>query len=197
MKPRRVRTCRMYLVLLLSSLVASCNEEFPPYEAPADVLQARISLECPDTVDVYWDSFSHQYSLNSTMVLKVEVTNVHDDLLQGKARVGGRIRVQSFAQIPRVLLVELTNGNLRTPPLFQGNIALGPGKKAEFSELWLPYATDKQIVFEGLSYVEQGARRIYPPIFFIATADVQLFERVQPVRSSETAFAIVFRVISL
>jgi len=108
--------------------------------------------------------------------------------------VQGTITVQSFSQIPRVMLVQLTTGNLLQPPVFQGNIAVPPGGSAQFSTLWLPYATDGEIVFEGLPFTVGGGARIYGPITFQATAEVQIFERVQPIRFGDLEFTRVFRV---
>ena len=104
------------------------------------------------------------------------------------------IIVQSFAQIPRTLTIPLTTGNLLKPPVFQGNIAVSPGSRAEFSELWLPYATDKKIVFEGLPSTRVGNADFYGPVRFLASAEVQLFERVQPIRFGSLEFTRVFMV---
>lgn len=176
--------------------IDACKEPFPSYQEPVDVLVGEVTLSAPDTVDVYYNGITQGYYLNSVMVLKVVVTNVHDDLLQGLALVGGRITLQSFGEVPRILVVPLSASNLRTPPLFGGNLALGPGRKAEFTELWLPYSTDSHIVFEGVSYTVVNGDRVYGPIDFIAFSDVQIFERVQPIRTSPLQFRLVFRVVT-
>jgi hypothetical protein len=79
--------------------------------------------------------------------------------------------------------------------LFQGNIALGPARKAEFSELWIPYGTDGRIVFDGLPFRMERNAELYGPIAFVASAEVQLFERVQATRSDEISFTRVFRLV--
>jgi hypothetical protein len=174
--------------------LAGCDEEFPPYSEPEKVLQSDLLFVSDDTVSVHRSSTTGDYYFSSTMVLKVEVTNLHDDLLQGPARIDGRITLQSFSQIPRTLVVPLTRGDLRTPPVYQGTIAIPPGSKAEFSILWLPYATDGAVVFEGLPFTQVGSARFYGPIAFIGSAEVQLFERLQPVRSGSLEFSLVFKV---
>ena len=175
MTTRERNICRLVWLLLG---VSSCAEPFPPYREPENVLEGELVLLAPDTIDLYYDDPANRYFINTPMILRVSVTNRHDDLLQGTARVSGQITVQSFAQIPRTLTVSLSVGDMRTPPVFQRNIALGPGSKAEFAVLWLPYATDGRIVFEGLPFTAAGTDKLYGPISFIASAEVQLFERI-------------------
>lgn len=181
--------------LLLFGMMVSCDETFPPYREPEAVLQPEVTLTAPDTIQLFLDGVTGTYYLNTPMVLKVVVTNVHDDLLQGRARVQGSITLYSFSQIPRTMTVPLTTGNLRTPPVFQGNIAIAPGARAELQELWIPYATDGRIVFEGLPSVPgTGGSLLYGPIDFRAFAEVQLFEKVQAIRSPEISFVLAFNV---
>ncbi len=181
---------------LLFCIMVSCDETFPPYREPEAVLQPQLTLTAPDTIQAFLDGITGSYYFNTPIVIKVVVTNVHDDLLQGTARVQGLITLYSFSQIPRAMTVQLTTGNLRTPPVFQGNIALAPGAQAEFQELWIPYATDGRIVFEGLPSVPgTGGGVLYGPIDFKAIAEVQLFEKVQAIRSPQIAFSLAFNVI--
>ncbi len=178
---------------LLLFQLDSCKEEFPPYTEPSEVLKGNLQLLAPDTVRAY-APFGGGYFFDNSMAISLVVTNVHDDILQGQALVGGSVYLQSFSEVPRAFVVPLTLGDLRTPPVAQGNIALGPGRHAQFSLLWLPYATDGQVVFAGLPYVQIGSDKIYGPIDFMAYADVQLFERVQPVRVPSIQFRLTFRV---
>ena len=188
---------QLFNVLLMSLLCAvssiSCKEEFPPYTEPTDILQGSITVTSPDTVEVHYDGTSRMWFVNTPLTLKVTLTNLHDDLLQGAARINGRITLQSFAQVPRTFVVQLANGNLRAPPIFQGNIALAPGAKAELSELWLPYGVDRSFVLDGLPYITVGTDRIYSPITFIAFVEVQIFERIQSTKSDPFEFTRVFR----
>jgi hypothetical protein len=179
--------------MLISILLLSCDEPFPQYTEPENVLSGEISVTGPDTVLVY--NIMGVYFINTPLIMNVNVTNRHDDLLQGDALVDGLVIVQSFSEIPRVLLVPLTTGNLLTPPVFQGNIALGPGASAQFSTLWIPFAVDGSIVYGGTSFVQTPTGRIYGPIDFIPSVEVQLFERVQPIKFEGQAFSLIFREV--
>ena len=179
-------------VIFAGILLSSCDEVFPPYTEPASVLVGELTSATPDTVEAYFDGFA--YYMNTPMIFKVSVTNTYNDLLQGTAQVGGTIVVNSFSQKPRTLTVPITAGNLLAPPVFQGNIAVAPGKQASFSTLWVPYALDKKIVWEGTSYTTIGDARYYGPITFIGSADVRLFQKVQAVKTAELQFKAVFKV---
>jgi hypothetical protein len=174
-------------------LLFTCKEEFPPYETPQNVLQAELDLVAPDTIVVYYGSAG--YNVQSGLALRLRIRNMHDDLLQGKARVVGEVYLQSFGAIPRAMLAPFTKMELRTPPIVQGNIALGPWREAELIIPWQPYGTDGNIIFAGFPPVPLGSDLLYGPIDILARTDVQLFENVQSMRLPEKAFRTWFRVI--
>jgi hypothetical protein len=178
---------------LLCVSLCSCDEPFPGYTEPENVLSGTVSVEAGDTVTVY--EIKGGYSVSGALIMNVTVTNAHDDLLEGEAFVDGLVTVQSFSEIPRALTIPLTTGNLLAPPVFQGNVALAPGASAVFSTLWIPFATDGTIVFEGLPYVTVDGAKIYGPIDFLPSVDVQIFERVQPIQFEGEMFTIAFRVV--
>jgi hypothetical protein len=179
--------------LLFFMIIAplACDEPFPPYDEPANVLTGNLSLTSPDTALVTVDQTGTY--LSSLMRFDVNVINSYDNLLQGEARVNGQIVVQSFGNIPRTCLLPLTQGNLGRPPVFQGNIALGPDSSADFSAFWFPLATDGKMVWEDLPHTG-GNPSYYGPIRFIASAEVQIFDRIQAIRFGQLEFEIVFKV---
>ncbi len=182
-------------ILLVAILLAcGCEEEFPPYTEPENVLRAELVMQSPDTVLLYRDGVTGNYYLSTPMTFRVIVTNTYQDLLQGEARVGEQIVAQSFATVQRTMVVPLTLGSLLRPPVFQNTVALAPQSDAEFSLLWLPIGTDGRWVFEGNPFVNLGGDQLYGPISFLASADAQIFSRVQPVRTPQIAFTKYFRV---
>ena len=192
MKPSRVITTILFLLSM-----SSCEEPFPPYSEPEGVLVGELSAVTPDTVDVYFDDRSGLYYVTSQLVFNVTMTNAYNDLLQGEALIDGEVSVQSFSAIPRVVLVHLTPSSLIQPPVFQDGLSIPPGNAASFSTLWIPYATDGKIVFDGLPFTMVGTAKIYSPISFSATARVQIFERVQPIEFGGIEFSIVFRELEV
>jgi hypothetical protein len=175
------------LGLSIFSLFPSCDEPFPVYQEPSEILRGSIAVAAPETIDVVLDSQSDQWFVNPPLILNVSIMNMHDDLLSGEARVNGLITIHSFSEIPRTIVVPLATGSLLQPPVFQGNIAIGPGASAEFSTLVVPKATDGKMVFEGLP------GPVFGPIDFIATGEVQLFDHVQPIEIEEYSFTLSFR----
>ncbi len=182
------------LLLLAAGLNLSCDESVPAYVQPENILVSTISFDAPETVSVYYDPVPKLYALNDRMNFQVSVKNEFDDLLQGEAKVEGRITVQSFSEAPRLMLVTLTKGELRNPPVFQGKIAVAPTKSADFSVLWYPMSVDKKMPFDGLSFTMIDGERLYGPIKFQAYAVTQIFERLQPVRSNVLEFERYFLV---
>lgn len=183
-----------WCIVVALLFTVSCKEEFPPYAEPRDVLRGEISQSSPDTVLLRYDQDLDMYFLESLLAFNVRVTNQLEDLLQGAAQVEGTITVHAISDIPRVVNVPLRTGNLLQPPVFQGNIALPPGRSAEFSTLWLPIAVDGEMVFEGLTPTPGPGGSYYGPITFIAEARVQLFERVQPITFGNLTFQRIFNV---
>jgi hypothetical protein len=187
---------RLLIILALFAAVGhfSCDESVPAYVQPENILVSTITFEAPDTISVYYDPLRKLYALNDRMNFQVSIKNNFDDLLQGTAKVEGGITVQSFSEAPRLMLVTLTKGDLRTPPVFQGNIAVAPTKSADFSVLWYPLAVDKKMPFDELSFTMIDGERLYGPIKFQAYAVTQIFERLQPVRSNTLEFERYFLV---
>ncbi len=173
------------------SMVLSCEEPFPTYSSPENVLQGSIEVVAPDTVIVYFVPEGGWF-LNTPLILNVNMTNIHDDLLSGPALVNGLVTIQSFSEIPRVMTVPLTTGNLLGPPVFQGSVSIPPGESANFSTLWIPFAVDGSIVFEGLPFVSANGKKYYGPISFQPRAEVQIFEQVQPVEFEGAEFTLLF-----
>jgi hypothetical protein len=178
------------LVFLLG--VASCTEEFPVYEEPEQVLSAELSLNSPDTLRAHYFAPGDVWYLSTASSFEIRLKNLHDDVLQGTALIGARIVVQSFAEIPRMCVVELTRGDLRSPTLFQGSIALPPATAAVFSKLWIPEATDGEMIFTGLPSRVVGDMTVYGPITCVAWAEAQVFEKVQSQRTPNIQFTIFF-----
>lgn len=192
---KRMRKWLMHAAWLTAAILSiSCKEEFPPYRSPENILNPQVTIVAPDTVEVFLDGLTGIYYFNTPLIVRLAVVNMHDDLLEGEARIGGQIVIQSFSQIPRTALIPLSTGNLLRPPVFQGKVAIPPLDSALFSILWVPYATDGNVVFKNLPYTLAGNTKIYGPIDFIATAEVQIFERVQSTRGKELRFSRTFRV---
>jgi len=179
------------LPVLLVFVPIACREPFPPYDEPASVLTAQTKLTSPDTVVVTISMVGT--FLSSVLRYDVNVINNYDNLLQGEAYVNGQVVVQSFGDVPRTCLIPLKRGDLRKPPVFQGNIALAPDSSAAFSAFWFPLATDGKMVWEDLPYSGINPR-FYGPIQFVASSEVQIFSRVQAIRSGQIEFALVFKV---
>jgi hypothetical protein len=182
------------LTALLALALVSCTEEFPAYNEPTGVLTADLRLLSPDTLLVHYDMLQDEWFLNTLSSFSIRLTNRHDDLLEGKARIAARVVVQSFSTIPRTCVVEFSRGDLRSPTLFQGNLSLAPGGSAEFSRLWVPKATDGRMIFAGLPYTPVNGYLLYGPIPCIAWAEAQVFDRVQAVRTPDLHFSVFFAV---
>jgi hypothetical protein len=182
-------------VLIVTALwIAGCAEEFPPYQEPKDVLVGELTVSTADTVEGYYDDGFKTYFLNTPIIMGVKLRNTYDNLLQGAAKIRGQTVVQTFSQVPRVCVVPLSLGDLRSPPVFQGNLAIPPGAAADFSFIWLPIATDNKYVFEGVPYTLIDKVRTYSPIAFVANAEVQVFERVQAIKFGGLGFTVVFKI---
>jgi hypothetical protein len=56
-------------------------------------------------------------------------------------------------------------------------------------------SVDGTIVFEDLPFVQDGGAKIYGPIDFLPSVEVQIFERVQPIQFGGEMFTLTFRVL--
>lgn len=183
------------IALTLCSLSLSCDEVFPPYTEPQEVLQGAISVSQLDTFTVGFNSNLSRYFAIQPLSFEVSLKNVHNDLLQGDAAVEGLITVNSFGQVPRVCVIPLSKADLLTPPIFQGTVSLPPGKQAVYSVQWMPLATDGKMMFEGNSFVITDSAEVFGPIDFIANAEVRIFEKIQPSKIENYRFRLYFKAL--
>jgi hypothetical protein len=189
---RTIRTLQ-WLLPVLGILNISCDEVFPLYTEPTNVLSTELSIGKPDTLTVFYDGLSDSYSTSPALTMSIKVTNVYDDLLQGDAFIGDRLVLQAFGTTPEVIIVPITLGSLRFPSVFRGTIALPPKKSADFQVPFLPVPKNNRPVYRGMSYIALDSAKLYGPIEFIANAEIRLFQRVQSIRSNEYRFKLYFK----
>lgn len=194
MKKHRVQNSIVILSAALALLcISSCDEVFPPYSIPQNVLTGSMNIRDLDTVVVYYNTTTNFYYTNSALTLDINVINTYDDLLQGEALIGERITLQSFGKTPAVIVIPLTLGSLRSPSVFRGSLALAPHDTAKFRIGFLPVDKKGLPVYVGSDFVQLDSSKIYGPIEFIGTADIRLFERVQSFSTSYYRFSLYFR----
>jgi hypothetical protein len=191
------------VAVLLSGLLLfnlSCKEALPPRTEPAEVLVGTMHVGGMDTVEVIHrivedtpGRYIHKYEVQSSFSLKITLQNVYDDLLQGRAKIDGKVVIQSFGNIPNIIIAPITLGNLRNPAVFRGDVALPPGKSAEYFVGWNPVGTNAKPAYDGSPYVLLDSAQLYGPIEFIASAEVSLFERVQPIKIPGYRFTLLFK----
>ena len=191
MRPHILMTLGVAVCGLL--FISSCDEPFPPYSVPQNVLSGNFKITNLDTVVVYYEEEYDYYYTGSSISLDINVVNTYDDLLQGEALIGDRITLQAFGKKPAVIVIPLTLGSLRTPSVFRGALALPPHDTARFSLAFLPLDKNHRPVYVGSSFVTEDSAKIYGPIEFIASADIRLFERVQSFSISNFKFQVYFK----
>jgi hypothetical protein len=171
------------------------DEPFPSAEQPVDVLSIETAIKGPDTLFCEYDNFAKAWSFGAPLIAIVRVINKYDNLLQGEARAEGHIDFQSFGASPKLIVIPFSHGSLRKPPIFAGNIALAPDSAAEFQTLWIPFATDGKVIWEGNPYVTLPTKeKLYGPIPFLFIGEVRLFDKIQPMKIPETRFSMYFKV---
>ena len=187
-----------YFVLVLFA-VAGCEEPFPTYQEPRDVLEASLQKTSRDSVLIVIDSTGVVLGIDPGK-FRVYVKNKYQQLLEGEALINGRVSFFSFVPVPRVAVSSLARGNLYVPPIFQNRIAIPPGDSARLDVSW-SYLTPSGYLYTGLPYEESysGTTRIrtYTPVSVTAEAEVQVFERVQAIRTTQISFTLVFIELKL
>lgn len=181
----------VFMVLLV--VMAGCDETFPPYTTPENVLEGWMSGRSGDTVSVFYFPATDGYFVTSGSPIEVFLRNAYDDLLQGEAAIGERLTIQSFGANPEVIVVPINLGNLRTPSVFRGNVAIRPGDTARFQVPWLPVNKANRPIYLGMPFTVKDSTKVYGPVEFIVDGEVRLFERVQSVVVQRLRFKLYFR----
>jgi hypothetical protein len=187
-------------ILILVLFLAGCDEPFPSYEEPTDVLVASIAKAGGDTLIIVRDSGGTTLSMNP-ILLNVLVKNTYSQLLQGSAQVTGKLNVVMTFPAPFAFpTTQLVQSDLVTPFVYHDSTALPPGASAKFRA----YASGAivEILEQQVPYTERTLNdstkvRTYAPVTFQAEAEVRIFERVQPVRTKPFVFTQTYVQISL
>ncbi|MBI5471509.1 MAG: hypothetical protein HY961_04100 [Ignavibacteriae bacterium] len=180
-------------------LMVGCDEQFPSYEEPKNVLDASLVRVSGDTVTITVDSLENFLSSEPTR-LRLYVQNRYIQLLEGTALIQGRVNLFAFDPAPKVGTIEISRNNLFAPPIFRDNIALAPGDSARLDITWNHSVLSGRL-YDSLHFIEfyNGRTRVrrYAPIMITAEAGVQLFERVQAVRTQPVSFSLVVQELKI
>lgn len=94
----------MTLVILIASFIfTSCEESLPEYKPPENILVASILVPAdqstyPLRVLEDYRTFPPKvtYSGSSTLMIRIRVKNIYDEVLEDSAKVGGYVRIQDL-----------------------------------------------------------------------------------------------------
>jgi hypothetical protein len=192
---RRAVTAILFVLFVYSG----CKEPFPSYQEPSDVLRASLRRISSDTVYTYLDSTGTTMGMDEGRFV-VDVKNNYQQLLEGEAKINGRVTFYSYLPTPGVSIVSLGRTNLNSPPIFQNHIAVAPGDSATLEVTW-SYWTSSGTVYAGQPYQEYfvGRTRVrtYAPVFLTAEAEIQIFSKVQAIRTKPIQFSALFIELKL
>ena len=197
MKKTIIDKIALCIALIFFIFISGCDEVFPPYSTPENVLVGSMKTIDRDTVVMYYHPQGDFYYTNSAVTLNISVVNVYDDLLQGYASIGERITLQSFGPTPNVIVVPVILGNLLFPSVFQGTIALRPLDTALFQIKWLPIDKNNRPVYIGAPFTQVDSAKVFGPIEFVVDGDIRLFERVQSISLDRYRFSMYFKQYDL
>lgn len=195
----RARQLNLFLIAL-SLAGLTCDEPFPVYEEPENVLSAELVLTSPDTTTIVRDSSGSLLGQEPLMVV-LRVTNRFNQLLQGEALISGRVNIVMTSPVVRVFETEpLLQSMLARPPVFQQTIALPPGESAEFRLSWIPRGLP--FFLEGVPFTEtmlpdSTIVQRFSAVTFHAEGDVRIFERVQHMEIPAAEFSVRYTQIFL
>jgi hypothetical protein len=188
---------RLLFAIGVGLVALACDEPFPTYQEPTDVLAASVGSEGSDTLLITADT-TGVVVWYEPLLLAVMVRNTYTQLLEGEALVDGSVNVTMTSPLPRVFSTSrIEPYHLVRPPVLSGTMALTPADTALFSVRYFPSAGNT-FFLEGVPYeqtmlADSTIRRVYAPVTFQVDCDVRLFERVQPVRAP--AYALTVRYI--
>jgi hypothetical protein len=188
---------RLLAAICVCMVALACDEPFPTYQEPTDVLAASVMSEGSDTLLITADT-TGVVVWCEPLLLSVIVRNTYAQLLEGEALVDGSVNVTMTAPLARVFgTMRIEPFHLVRPPVLSGNMALAPADTALFSMRYLP-PTGDTFFLDGVPYEEtmladSTIRRVYTPVTFQVDCEVRVFERVQPVRAP--AYVLTVRYI--
>jgi hypothetical protein len=189
------RTLRALTAGLLAVASLGCDESLPPRDDPTEIVRAR--LFAMDTRLVMLDSVT--VTMGSLMV-RIELENLYDDVLDGPAQVRGEVRVWLRDLPEKRRTFVWTRADLQTPGVVRGSTAtLGVDSAAMLSAFW-DHRTDEGEPFWKFSTFRHlftpGGQSYYlsDSVYFQAEGKMQLFRDVPLLQAPPINFAVVYQI---
>lgn len=184
-------------VLLLVVVISGCEESLPPRIQPEQFLASTISVR--DTVVTIDDGVA----TTGGGAFFLGLTNLYEDVLDGQARVVGRVDVWLRDNPSRRATVVAGVSDILNPGIVVGNTAtLRVDSTMKMFKQW-SHRTDANVPFwefvrmspmltpGGIPYCQSD------PVHMVARASIQLFEHTAPEFTREIHFSLVYKVFGI
>ena len=180
--------------MVFSFATLSCEEALPPRNEPRTFLVSTIELN-PGPV-VLQDS--SETAREGSFILALR--NIFDEVLQDSARVKATIEIWLKDDPSQRRVLVLDENDLSNVVVRFGIATLGVDSAARFARAW-NHRTDNGTLFWRFSrhlylrYSHAGTPYCETdPMQFLATASIQLFKNVQPVKTRTFEFSLTYWV---
>jgi len=199
---------RFFLVVLIIGLSSiSCEDPLPSYEEPKEVFKIDFFPDTPSVI-TYRGRDSNvpdemPYSISPNMMyMRVRVTNVYDDVLQGPLFISGEVSL-TFVKDERVrIVVPFTQANALSSPYVDWStmtLTLEPGQPIWLQPTW-DWKQDKKWIFRYTAFATipvggNSYMKDHEPMEFKGKVRVQIFRQKGPVYSEEKEFSLKFQGI--
>ncbi len=181
--------------LLLSFLLAGCEENLPPRKDPAEYLQASFTTQ---TRLIALDEYNIR---QPRMVLRLSIRNLYDEVLQDTARVRGDVRLYLLKRPDIIKTFVWGEGDVQTPGVVKGWIAtLRPNSEVMLASAW-DQMSDRDSIFwkfgrytkkfdnQGNPYLESDS------LYFVAEGRIQLFKYGPAIKAPRMVFGIIYKLL--
>lgn len=190
----------LFLILVLA-FFSGCEDLLPPYDNPSEMLQGSVRVTAEERI--YYSHVDYNdpvllirtlsYSSASAQI-DIGVTNIFDETLEDVAAVSGTLEIFSEEHPEYKATINLNEQQLITPAITPGTniLMIHSGQTIWFRTTWRYRLDDGMPLFLYVDRVDEGQKRKHSPVRMVARAIVRIFKDVNPVRTPDYAFPLVF-----
>jgi len=192
-----------FSILIAFSL--GCEESLPPRIEPEQALSAQVQASSYQRV-IGGFGLGNVFSTLENAHANIRIHNLYDEVLEDSARISGTLRVWLEEHPETGFTVRLTPQMIWGPvQIHNGMITLEPhgspgGRDSLSFKVFLPHKTDDGVFLfylVGRSWYQELNGSWYflsDSIKLVADASIQVFEKVQAIKTKQTRFSLAYKV---
>ncbi len=188
----RLRWTSFFVFVCCAVSMVSCDEQLPTREDPPSILVSSFSIEPGPAI------LEDSVSSGRGGLITMEVTNVHDEVLQDTALIRGTVELWMRTDTTKRATITFDERALQNiTTLFRGVLTIRTGEKIYFVHQWSQRSDEGEFFWRYVPVSEKRDSQgnlylLSDSLYMSARASIQVFKKVQPMKMPERQYTMFY-----